>query len=620
VRIANNLNPTGVAPAACNGPNGLVLTDNTGTGTCNLVVSGSPGQYQLTAVVGEYQDTTPFTLNITPGVTCSFSLSSSSQAFPASGGSGTVNVTTTAGCGWAATSNASFISVISGASGTGSGVVGYSVAANTGAARNGTLTIAGQTFSVSQSSGTPGALAITTPPNLVPGNVGSTYSVALSATGGTPPYTWSLTGNLPPGLMLDNTHGIISGTPTAAGTYAFTLTVADNAGSNQSQSFSITINPASTSGLTITNVSFPSGVVGQPYQVLLTSSGACVTPFSPSPAFRVSGGSLPSGLGIQTNVDLTRSIAGTPTSSGVFNFTLTATDACGSNATAAFSITVTNPGGPAQMTVSPPSITFTVQAGGSNIPADQIIAINSTSTAALSFNAVAVAQSGGNWLVLKSSAAGSTPANITVGVVNFTSLAPGQYSGSVTISSQASNSPVVVQVSLIVLAAPNLTVNPSSFTVTQTGSSGATITRQLIIVNSSPQVNYIATASTQSGGPWLSVDASTAHGFTPGQVTAIINAAGLPAGTYVGTVSVTPAGGVPQVVTITLQVLAPAIIVASPVPLSFNYNQGGPAPPPQTLSLSSTGEVLSLTIGVFPMASRMPSADFISGLPPVDLL
>ena len=60
-------------------------------------------------------------------------------------------------------SNAGFITMTSGASGTGNGVVGFSVAANTGAARNGTLTIAGNTYTVNQSAGTPGSLAINTP-------------------------------------------------------------------------------------------------------------------------------------------------------------------------------------------------------------------------------------------------------------------------------------------------------------------------------------------------------------------------------------------------------------------------------------------------------------------------
>jgi subtilisin family serine protease len=82
---------------------------------------------------------------------CTYALSQTAQSFTAGAASGTVNVTAGAGCSWSAASNdPSFITITSGAGGTGNGTVGYSVAANTGLARTGTLTIAGQTFTVTQ--------------------------------------------------------------------------------------------------------------------------------------------------------------------------------------------------------------------------------------------------------------------------------------------------------------------------------------------------------------------------------------------------------------------------------------------------------------------------------------
>ncbi len=83
---------------------------------------------------------------------CSYSINPTSQNFAASGGTGNVAVTASAGCAWTATSNAAWITITSGSSGNGNGTVNYSVASNSGAARNGTLSIAGQTFTVSQSS------------------------------------------------------------------------------------------------------------------------------------------------------------------------------------------------------------------------------------------------------------------------------------------------------------------------------------------------------------------------------------------------------------------------------------------------------------------------------------
>lgn len=82
---------------------------------------------------------------------CNFTLSPSSQSIDAAGGTGTVSVQAPSNCSWSATSNATWISVTSGASGTGNGTVLYEVQANiTGRSRTASLTIAGQTFTVTQ--------------------------------------------------------------------------------------------------------------------------------------------------------------------------------------------------------------------------------------------------------------------------------------------------------------------------------------------------------------------------------------------------------------------------------------------------------------------------------------
>jgi Zn-dependent metalloprotease len=85
-------------------------------------------------------------------------ISPTSASHPASGGTGSVSVTAGTGCSWSAVSNAAFISITGGASGTGNGTVSYSVASNTSTtSRTGTLTIAGRTFSVTQA-GTGGSV------------------------------------------------------------------------------------------------------------------------------------------------------------------------------------------------------------------------------------------------------------------------------------------------------------------------------------------------------------------------------------------------------------------------------------------------------------------------------
>jgi hypothetical protein len=79
---------------------------------------------------------------------------------------------------------------------------------------------------------------------LAPGQVGVSYAVGVFADGGTPPYRWSLiAGQLPPGLSLTTSPGRITGTPTTAGTFTFTLRVADEGGQQASREFTITISP-----------------------------------------------------------------------------------------------------------------------------------------------------------------------------------------------------------------------------------------------------------------------------------------------------------------------------------------------------------------------------------------
>jgi hypothetical protein len=94
-------------------------------------------------------------------------------------------------------------------------------------------------------------------PILLPmGILGAAYSQALSDFGGTPPYTWSIgAGVLPPGLSVRTNSagtGVISGTPTAPGTWGFVLTITDAALAKTSKSMSITISSEAVTPSTLT--------------------------------------------------------------------------------------------------------------------------------------------------------------------------------------------------------------------------------------------------------------------------------------------------------------------------------------------------------------------------------
>ena len=118
-----------------------------GTGTVSYSVAPNIGAGPRTGtltIAGQ-------TFTVSQGLSCSYSISPINQLIPANGGSGNVTVTANSGCPWTATSNISWITITSGSSGNGSGTVSYSVAPNSStSSRSGTMTIASQTFTVTQ--------------------------------------------------------------------------------------------------------------------------------------------------------------------------------------------------------------------------------------------------------------------------------------------------------------------------------------------------------------------------------------------------------------------------------------------------------------------------------------
>ena len=128
-------------------PNGA----GTGTANVQLSIPANPGPPRSGTVVVGGQT---FTLGQDGG--CSFTLTPASETVPATGGGSTIAVNGPAGCAWTASANVDWLSITSPpppAGGSGPGNVTYAAAANSGAPRTGTLTIAGQTFTVTQASG-----------------------------------------------------------------------------------------------------------------------------------------------------------------------------------------------------------------------------------------------------------------------------------------------------------------------------------------------------------------------------------------------------------------------------------------------------------------------------------
>ena len=198
------------------------------------------------------------------------------------------------------------------------------------------------------------------------GTVLTASSQTLTAAGGKAPYTWTVAGgSLPPGMGLSSA-GVLSGTPTNAGVYTFSLKVTDAAGAFAVETVTLTV---AAQPVTVTTPSpLPSGMVTVQYpQQVLTASGG-----NPPYTFTVPANPLPAGLSLSPG----GAIFGTPTVTGTFTFTLTATDATGQAGNASLSITI-RPFS-ADLIMSAGSLSFALAAGAATLPLSETVQVEST--------------------------------------------------------------------------------------------------------------------------------------------------------------------------------------------------------------------------------------------------
>jgi large repetitive protein len=158
-----------------------------------------------------------------------------------------------------------------------------------------------------------GAIVIS-PASLPEGVTGVTYSQTITASGYVSTCTFSVASGLPSGLSLNPTTGVLSGTPTASGTFNFTVTAAEGTNSSHKDYSIVIYNP-----IAVTPAGAPSGAVGAGYSATFGATGGN----GHYTSFALTAGALPPGLAWNS---ASHTIAGIPTSIGRWTFTLTARD------------------------------------------------------------------------------------------------------------------------------------------------------------------------------------------------------------------------------------------------------------------------------------------------------
>ncbi|MGJ3648708.1 putative Ig domain-containing protein [Sphingomonas sp. GlSt437] len=284
----------------------ITVTAPSGTGTVDVVVTTPSGSSAITAADHYSYVAGPSTTQAIASVTGVAGTNLSVTPVTSTGGYGSVSYALSGGSLPTGLSFNTSTGVLSGTPTVTFTSTVFTVTATDAASQS-----SSKTFNLTVSAPT---IALS-PASLTAATVGVATSQTVSASGGNGSYSYSITaGALPAGMSLSSS-GTVSGTPTAGGTFNFTITATDGNHFAGAQAYSLTVNAPTI--VVAPSTLATSLAVGTAVNQTFTASGG-TAPFS----YRVTSGALPAGLTLSTAGVLT----GAPTAQGSYNFTVTATD------------------------------------------------------------------------------------------------------------------------------------------------------------------------------------------------------------------------------------------------------------------------------------------------------
>ncbi|HLK67398.1 MAG TPA: hypothetical protein VKU19_28375 [Bryobacteraceae bacterium] len=337
-------------------------------------------------------------------------------------------------------------------------------------------------------------------------------------------------------------------------------------------------------------INLSSAVPGLPFTVSTSASWLTVTPLS---------GTIPAA--IQVTADPSALGAGNVQGS----VSVVVSNASPSTITVPVTFTV-QPATAPTLAVDTQTMSFTAIQGQGAL--SQVLNVVNSGGGQIAFTASAATTSGGSWLAVSPAAGTATPSAPTALTASATpgSLAPGTYSGTITVSSAAQS--IVIPVSLSVSAPSASTLlSQSALSYNAVAQGGVPLPKSFAILNTGQgTLNWTAKAATLSGGNWLQITPGSGTVQRPFLDASLVNVSvdgrTLTAGTYYGRIEVAAsAANTPQILTVILTVLpAGSKLPPEAYPLGLIFTgTAGVTPPPQDVQLANpTGAELSFVSGI----------------------